>query len=89
MSIVRTIIGLIILYIVIVYFPQLIWLGIILFIGLVVFNLITMNKAVKIREEIEKDPEAYFEKQREEKIKQDPNIIEAEFKEKVEEKEKV
>ncbi|MBQ1305325.1 MAG: hypothetical protein IIY44_02890 [Erysipelotrichales bacterium] len=68
-------------------------------IGIVVFavwHFFTLKKAVKIKEEIDKDPEAYFAKQEEERKKQyreENGIIEANYEvvsnEPVKEEEKV
>ena len=60
----------------------------------IIWHFVTLKKAIKVKDEIDKDPEAYFAKQEEErkkKINEENGVIDADFRmtsnEKVDEEE--
>ena len=66
----------------------------VLLVILIIWHYVTLKKAIKVKDEIDKDPEAYFAKQEEErkkKINEENGVIDADFRmtsnEKVDEEE--
>ena len=54
----------------------------VLLVILIIWHYVTLKKAVKIKDEIDKDPEAYFAKQEEErkkKINEENGVMDADF----------
>ena len=74
---VKVLLAIIGIAIVAVFWRELLWIALILGIGFIIFSFVTAKKAVEVKEEIDKDPETYFEKQQQaqEEKREEGNLL--------------